>query len=227
MPLYRHADRMLLLIHIPKTGGSTVEEVLHRRGAQQALKSRPRKEFSVVTPQHMHWDLLLTWVPPGFYNQSVSIVRNPYARLASEYRWRSDLHKANLNKARASADQPVDAEAPPAEMLDFDTWLQHQFKAYPKRPMILDNHIRPQVEFVGPDTQIFRLEDGLDAAINHCLTQLNMPLRNLKVHQARKSASQPIPTTAARMAQVAEFYKADFEAFGYPVDEIPADLFTL
>lgn len=190
MPLYRHADRLLLLIHIPKTGGSTVEEVLRRRGAKQALKARPRPEFATTTPQHMHWDLLRAWVPPSFYDQSVAVVRNPYTRLVSEYRWRSDLHRAGQQNRLATATTLSAASLTP--MPNFRRWVQRQFKDYAQRPSLLDNHIRPQVDFVGPDCQTFRLEDGLETAIRSCLTYLNMPLNNLRIHRARKSAPQPI-----------------------------------
>ena len=39
MPIYRHVDKLIHLVHVPKTGGSTVEEVVKAAGAMQAMNT--------------------------------------------------------------------------------------------------------------------------------------------------------------------------------------------
>lgn len=198
MPLYRHADKMVLFVHIPKTGGSTVEEVLNAAGAAQALKYHKRLGFSRATPQHMTWDVLRHWVPRSFYDYSFAVVREPVARLVSEYRWRGALQEGPL----------------PA----FDVWVNQTFDSYPEYPQMLDNHIRPQAEFVAPHVQVFRLEDGLQAPVTAGLHALGLGDRELRIHHARRSAQDTLQVTLPTLQRVRTFYAKDFKAFGYALD---------
>ena len=118
-------------------------------GAAQALKYHKRLGYCAATPQHMHWEILRLWIQEGFYDYAMGIVRNPYARLISEYRWRQAL---------------TDVELSP-----FDEWANQHLDRYEKQPFELDNHIRPQSAFVGKKVEIFKLEDGLDAPIKKAL----------------------------------------------------------
>jgi hypothetical protein len=205
MPLFRHAEKVILFVHIPKTGGSTVEDVLRASGAKQALKAPKSVGFSHSTPQHMHWEVTRRWIPRHFYNYSFAIVRNPFARLASEYRWREKFAKS----PRPS----------------FDRWVELQFRKYVDDPFILDNHIRPQHEFVGERVQVFRLENGLDKPLRACLTRLGLPAKPESIPRANQSKSDTIGASPATIERIAEFYADDFVTFGYSATEVPEGVF--
>ncbi len=207
MPLYCNNDRTILLVHIPKTGGSSLEEMLVDAGATQALKFHKRLGFSACTPQHMHWEVLCRWVPRSFYNFSLTIVRNPFHRLASEYAWRSKI---------------TDAPIP-----EFNTWVRETLKRYEKNPYVYDNHLRPQVDFVGPKVKVFKLEDGLDPAAKMAFRRLGLTYRKPKAPHVRKSEHTLIEIEQSVLEQVRAFYAADFEAYDYDPEDIPAHLFQV
>ncbi|TNC66821.1 sulfotransferase family 2 domain-containing protein [Rubellimicrobium roseum] len=206
MPLFRHAEEIVLFVHIPKTGGSTVENVLRASGAKQALKAPKSVGFSHCTPQHMHWEVTRQWIPRRFYDYSLAIVRNPFARLASEYRWREKFAKSPL--------------AP------FDRWVESQFRNYVDNQFILDNHIRPQHEFIGDDVEVFQLEDGLDKPLQACLTRLGLSAKTESIPRANQSKSGTINASSATVERIAEFYAEDFTTFGYSATEIPEGVFN-
>lgn len=204
MPLYRNADKLVCFVHIPKTGGSTVEEVLKAAGAAQALKYHKRLGYSNATPQHMDWAVLRHWIPASFYDYAFAVVRNPFARLVSEYRWRGTL---------------VQGELP-----GFDTWVNRQFDRYDEDPYLHDNHMRPQVEYIGQGVEVFRLEDGLEAPIRAGLERLGLPTDSIDIHHARKSDHSTLTVTPRTIKRIVAFYAKDFARFGYDVKEIPASL---
>lgn len=207
MPLYRNNDRAILLVHIPKTGGSSLEEMLVQAGAEQALKFHKRLGYSACTPQHMHWEVLCRWVPKSFYNFSLTIVRNPFDRLASEYAWR--LH--------------VSQKLIP----EFNIWIRNTFERYEKDPYVYDNHIRPQVDFVGPRVKVFKLEDGLNQAAKMALRRLGLTYRKPQAPHVRKSKHRLIKIEQSTLERVRAFYAADFDAYDYDPDTVPTHLFSV
>lgn len=204
MPLYRNKGRMVLFIHVPKTGGSTVEEVLKSHSAAQGLKYHKRLGYSNCTPQHIHWEVMKHWVPEGFYDYSFMTVRHPTSRLISEYHWRKKISQKTLP--------------------EFDTWIQNQIKSYENNNFTLDNHIRPQHEFSGPKTEIFKLENGLKDPVETALRELDAKCGDLQIHHARKSSREILTIPKSTLEKVIEFYKGDFEKFGYNPDDVPSDL---
>lgn len=207
MPLYRNGSKVILFIHIPKTGGSTVEEVLKASGAPQALKYHKRLGYSNATPQHMHWEVLKHWVPVSFCDYAFAVIRHPMARIASEYRWRKEISEQ--------------------ELPEFDTWVNRQMARYQNNAFILDNHIRPQSEFTGPRTNIFRLEDGIEDPIRAALRHLGLPADDLSIHHARKSERSTLTLTEHTLLSINSFYAADFERFGYDPTTLPKGLQVL
>jgi len=135
MPLYRHKTNTVFFVHIPKTGGSTIERMLQEAGAAQALKSPLGKGFGRCTLQHMHADLYTGFVEPGFYDLGFTVLRNPYARLASEYRWTT-----RKDRRRPS----------------FDRWLRQALKHHLRDPYHGDNHFRPQADFMAEGIRPYR-----------------------------------------------------------------------
>jgi hypothetical protein len=208
MPLYRNGPKMVLFVHIPKTGGSTVEEVLKAAGGLQALKYHKRLGYSNSTPQHMHWDVLGHWIPKAFYDVAFCTVRAPFARLVSEYRWRRSLSQ-----------KPVPA---------FDDWIIQSFESWTKNPHLYDNHIRPQTDFIGPRVKVFRLEDGLEAPVSFGLGALGLADAKPPIHHARKSERDPLQVSVATLDKVRSFYGRDYEVLGYrPEDDVPEEVIVL
>lgn len=201
MPLYRHDGNLVLFVHIPKTGGSTIEEALHNAGAKQALKHNKLMGFSNSTPQHMTWDVTRFWIPKGFYDYAFAVVRHPLNRLMSEYYYRTSL-----------ADAPLP---------EFEKWVVQKFKRHKEYPYVNDNHIRPQVDFVGPAVEIFRLEDGIEKPIAAGMSRLGLPPATARIGNSRKSDPTPLAISAKVLAQTCRFYAADFKAFGYNPTDIP------
>lgn len=79
MPLHRIGDKIVLFVHIPKTGGSTMEAWLHDLGPR-ALRYPKKGEGLLTPPQHFHAALLERIVPPEFYDDAFCIVRDPLDR---------------------------------------------------------------------------------------------------------------------------------------------------
>tara|TARA_R110002167_G_scaffold216155_1_gene420979 strand:+ start:1443 stop:2201 length:759 start_codon:yes stop_codon:yes gene_type:complete len=205
MPLYSNNNRTILLVHIPKTGGSSLEEMLVDAGAAQALKFHKRLGYSACTPQHMHWEVLCRWVPKSFYSFSLTIVRNPFERLASEYAWREKV-----------SDTPIS---------EFNTWVRETLIRYKKNPYIYDNHIRPQVDFVGPRVKVFKLEDGLNPAAKMAFRRLGLTYRKPETPHVRKSDHKLITIEHSILEDIRAFYAADFEAYEYDPAVVPTHLF--
>lgn len=216
MPLARIGGTILFFVHIPKTGGTSVEAYLRAKGAL-ALHGT-RADWSRCTPQHIHRELYAEMVPPEFYDHGFAILRDPMARLVSEFRMRAEpirpkfrpLGALRLARNRA-AGRPTYGVRVGARVdyLDFDAWVPRIFAAQGRDPFVKDNHIRPQAEFVDPAHRLFRLEDGLDPVFRWIDAQTGTPPAPGAFHE-RRSAPLPVSCAPETAALVREFYAADY-----------------
>jgi len=77
-------------IHIPKTGGTSIEHVLGLRNEKSLFVSGIRTiniDGVMFSPQHLPHSEIIKRRPESKDWFSFSIVRNPYTRLLSEYIW--------------------------------------------------------------------------------------------------------------------------------------------
>ncbi|MBL6426564.1 MAG: sulfotransferase family 2 domain-containing protein [Maritimibacter sp.] len=201
MPLYKNGARCLLYIHIPKTAGSSIHKFVAQSSARIALHSRTRVGTHSVTPQHIHWDVLSRWIPRDFYDSSFTVVRNPYSRLASEYFWQLRLGTAKREV--------------------FKEWVKFYFGLYEKHAIAADNHIRPQVDFIGPETAVFKLEDGVNVVLDHIAA--NLGLKPIDVAPPRENSSeiQMIDVDRNTLDAIYDFYRRDFDDFDYSRKDVP------
>lgn len=144
MPYFEYEDKRILFVHIPKTGGTTIEKWLQNLSPIRCfnLKAPPSLKCS---PQHLTYEDLNAIFGEDYFDYCFTIVRNPYERLASEYRWR-------VQKNKQAGNAPLPA---------FSTWVSENIATYEANQWILDNHLRPQTEFLGPRVNRFYFEDGL------------------------------------------------------------------
>lgn len=198
MPLLSHQGERVLFVHIPKTGGSSIERLMEQCGDLQ-FKDRDAALPYPCTLQHLHAAPLLDHIAPDTVDWSFVIVRHPVARLVSEYRYQK-------RKPRMLRDA-----------LDFSGWLAYAFTRYRLNAWYRDNHFRPQSEFVYPDSQIFRFEDGVDDAMSAVSQRLNVPVPEAGIHE-KKSKRIPVALTDRHLKRIADQYRTDLDQFGYGMD---------
>jgi hypothetical protein len=192
MPLYRNGANLVLFVHIPKTGGTTIEAALRSAGAAEALRFAKKRPFSRSTLQHMHADVYKDAVGQGFYDWAFAVVRNPFNRFASEYKMKV-----------------LDAGGTD----DFETFVVANIKRFSEYKYTRDNHIRPQREFISKDVEIFRFEDGLEAPITAAVERLELP--QPEITHTKKGSAGKVLATERSLEMIASFYQVDFKRLGY------------
>jgi hypothetical protein len=206
MPLFLRDNRSVLFIHVPKAGGTTIEDFFLRNGfAAHLLDTGGKTSFNTYArcpPQHMHADALMAVLRPARVDYTFATVREPLARLVSEYRMRA-LAVPNI------APLPV--------------WLEQHLKRLWEDPCLLENHLRPQVDFLMPGCEVFRIEDGfgeglvtrIEARLQTVLESRGFGTRNR--HRDSRIVVPPEDIESVR-PRVREVYWRDYAAFGYPGD---------
>lgn len=134
MPAFIKGSKKIFFVHIPKTGGSSIEEMMIKSGWQCTFRNTRPAGFIKISPQHYHAELLHTIIDLKKFDFCFSIVRDPVSRFISEYKHRNWL-KQNSQLSM---------------QIDINQWAQRVFKAYRHNQSIFDNHLRPQSEFIFP-----------------------------------------------------------------------------
>lgn len=200
-------DTSVLFLHVPKTGGSTIEKLFTKSGwkmqLRQTNKTHPRLfPMLRVSPQHLHAELLQQLVVTERCDFAFMITREPLSRFRSEYAMRHDLDDEALTPERA------------------DKWANRMLKRYENDPYVLDNHLRPQHEFRVPGTTVYRLEDGMESIVADLRSRgldlgEEIPHR-LNSTQRRGRNSSEVRFSDRMVSRVQDFYGKDYEEFGYP-----------
>ncbi|GAA3607682.1 hypothetical protein GCM10022199_09330 [Marihabitans asiaticum] len=207
MPVFRQGERKFLYIHIPKTGGSSIERAFTDAGMDMEYQDGrvSATSWNTVrrcTPQHMHRDQLEAIFKIHKFDGIFTVVRDPMARLRSEYLWR---HR----------DQDFEIDGASVEQ-----WAEKAFAAYPRHPFMFDNHIRPQVDFLVDGVSVFRFEDGLEQMATTLNERWDLGLaptlpRVREGTSATRYASKDVEVTDGLERLVSDFYREDYERFGY------------
>jgi hypothetical protein len=202
MPVFTKDSTRLLFIHIPKAGGSSVETLFKRAGFERSLFSI--NDFSEgCSPQHFHKDLLVKKIEGESFDAIFTIVRDPVSRIMSEYNFRMNL--------RAKKNLPT---------IPISEWIRCVFSEYKTNRYLLDNHIRPQNEFLLQGVQTYRYEQGLEYSIAAVLSAINLG-NNIKFgHMPTAQLSNNFLDHDNKLSvddiiSVRRFYREDYDKLGY------------
>lgn len=208
MPIFKKDGRNILFVHVPKTGGSSIERVFRESGYRVLYLDGKVGPDSVnhlrrCTPQHMHADMLHTNFRLGNFDLSFMMVRDPLTRFKSEYIWR------NRKSLKA-----IDAES-------VDSWGAKAFRKYERDSFLFDNHLRPQVEFYVPGGNVYYFERGMQFAVDDLNQRFGLGLKQeiprLRDGQKETGYSSKDVVVSPKMEQtVKNFYSDDYLRFGYP-----------
>ncbi|HEX4059028.1 MAG TPA: sulfotransferase family 2 domain-containing protein [Galbitalea sp.] len=207
MPIFRKDGKNILFIHVPKTGGSTIEQVFKSSGYSEDFRDGNMGAGTInylrrSTPQHMQGSILRQTFRLGRFDLIFMIVRDPMARFRSEYLWRNRHGEVSL-----------DVEA-------IEQWGFAALADYAHDPYIFDNHLRPQIEFHVAGALVYYFEDGLDDIVRRLNAEHGLDLDpvvpRVRTAEGATGASSGDVTISPRLERrVRDFYYEDIHTFGY------------
>lgn len=202
MPIYTRKNEAILFIHIPKCGGSTFSDILVRNKYEESFAVRGKAikdiEFWKSSPQHIHRDVLKKLLNFDKFDKIITIVREPFERLKSEYYW---LLKSGIIKEN---------EINPRK------WFDYLIEEYDNNKYIHDNHIRPQNEFLLNESKVFKLEEqGINKAIEYALNKAPLMLFNNKNLKKTKKNELIDNQFLEIESNIKNFYSEDYRILGY------------
>ncbi len=216
MPVLTANGRRVLYIHVPKTGGTSVDELLGSYGGQLTGHAATRARGLPCTPQHFHGDLLRQVYGTGDDRHDFDFVfmtvRDPIDRLLSEFR-----HQRTRGRKRATRYAGGRARPPLAALAGFGLWVDYALGRTRRDRYFSDNHLRPQSEFRIWDPETFRLEDGL-VEVKQRLDSV-FGLEGTLPSQPRMTSTDRSGSRSdlrgSRLDRARDFYLEDFANFGY------------
>ena len=82
---------IILFIHIPKCGGSSISRIFQKNNWDVSFffkdKSLSEIQYLKSSSQHYHGEIIKNIFDISKFNKTFTIVRNPFNRLKSEYYW--------------------------------------------------------------------------------------------------------------------------------------------
>lgn len=203
MPAYRINGRNVLFLHVPKTGGTTIERFLgahsatslHNGGIKLLRPVRGSLMFFALPMQHFHGALIESMFGPGFFDYAFMVVRDPIERMKSEYRhsrvlWRPDAY------------------------MPFSPWIALALGLTHLTPNLRNNHFRRQVDFRCFGAEVFRFEDGMATILARLAERLDLP-KPQEVPHMKRTENRGMEVSPGCAARIRRHFAADYEAFGY------------
>jgi hypothetical protein len=216
MPILHNKE--LIYIHIPKTGGTSIESALDMQITEkffccqrcevcmpnilEKFSVEERNKVKYTTPQHLTALQLKTVLGDTIFNKykKFAIVRNPFDRLVSEYCYMK---------------QTVNPHFTQYQDLTFTQFVKKCFNLpNMARHILFDNHFTPQMEFIKPFKPskkfvVFKFEE-----IAKVFKWLGVDSMHLRQSDNRKHWQEYY--TPELMQMVYNFYKQDFDGLNYP-----------
>lgn len=212
MPIFRIGQQLHYYAHIPKCGGSSVEQYLSDRfGALgfynrqfHAVRTEPER-WSKTSAQHVDWATLTSLVPEAWIASAFTVVRHPVARAVSSFQFQRDV------EGLIGADET------------FDDWFSRWVDERSARLYAFDNHLRPQSDIAPAWATVFPLEAGLDALVPYLdgLAGDEGGARSIPFTNKSKgdhAGARPVPSERT-LRLIGEVYAEDFRRYGYRIGE--------
>lgn len=193
--------KKILFIHIPKTGGSSVEKALnlHPHQVQDAFVSLSGTGKHL---QHLTFKQINELDRKAEVNacKKFCIIRNPIDRFGSEFRWRKKIGHP-LTKDMNEAD-----------------FAEHLYKLKINGDLHNECHFRYQSDYFyingvpSPDVEVFRLEEGMEKVEAWINSSFGL---DISVSHSNATNLNKAPLAANVKDIVKEVYKEDALKLGY------------
>lgn len=92
MPVFQRDGKKVLFLHVPKAGGTSIEEFFKKNDWEISFLDRGGdlswNKFMKCSPQHMHAEILEKIFKINSFHAIFITVRHPFERIKSEFKWR-------------------------------------------------------------------------------------------------------------------------------------------
>ena len=204
----------ILFIHIPKTGGTSVEELLNnsdinlfsgkinnKRIVKRNYKLKPKKK-KLVRDEFQHMTARELFVYNLNINYSFSFIRNPYSRTISSWKYQNKF-KVNFERRYRKINYKVPKY--------FDKWVENLYQFYKSGKLDKVRHNMPQYKYIFDSKQRLMVDEIF--AFENIDT---FEFKGKKLGVANKSSNNEeiiIKPEIAKM--IREIYSKDFELLNY------------
>tara|TARA_B100001248_G_C27393062_1_gene463621 strand:+ start:961 stop:1581 length:621 start_codon:yes stop_codon:yes gene_type:complete len=201
MPYYKQKN--ILFIHIPKTGGTVIENALKKETKQTLYgnKNNWNEPYRGISPQHLFYNTIFKnkrILNVDFQNIKVfSVVRNPYDRIVSDLFWNKLIEPTFTAK-------------------EVNNVIRNIY--FGKCKKNLDNHNVPQYKFVTDENS--ELIKSIKILKTETLNESNNTLNeflgfNINIFQKNVNKNYREYLNKESISIINEKYKKDFELFDY------------
>jgi hypothetical protein len=208
-------QRRAIFIHIPRTGGTSIEEVLHLRKASNYYGFIPQQDLvpNSKTPQHFTYLELMRNLPSDFFADA-SFVRNPWDRFVSEFKWRQTRFRRAVRAGHVLSDKRY-----LNSLRDFVEVLELPSAARTDATVGFDGHLETQTGFLIDAGGCISVDfvgsfENYDAHLKKVLSRLGVPPTVLHLNRTLPSDYRSHYDDYTRCA-VGTFYAEDIKNFGY------------
>ncbi len=157
MPFFRHNSRLIYFFHVPKCGGTSIEDGLSRAGIALSFMDRAwwrlgSDKWNNSSPQHILYKDIARVLDLRMFDVHFTCVRDPVARFLSAY---------HHNREYGLIPRSVSVARFLSRMERREDFFSYRF----------DNHFVPACDLVPVGCKVFHLESGLDE-IGHWLREV-------------------------------------------------------
>ena len=178
VPFFRHNDRLIYFSHVPKCGGTSIEDGLSNCGIALSFMDRDwwrlgADRWNNSSPQHILCKDVARLMDLRMFDFRFTCVRDPVARFLSAY---------HHNKEDGFIPRFVSLSRFISRLERREDFFSYRF----------DNHFVPAADIVPGDCKVFHLESGLDE-IGHWLREVTADdgLHLTFAHHNRRDWNRP------------------------------------
>lgn len=202
MPVFTKSKERILFVHIPKTGGSSIEQYFRYHGWVET-----HRKGGGVKAIHATWREYEKW---GDFDYRFTVIRDPLERFRSSILHLSEDISAQLKIFRYFGTGPN---------WDINEQRLEEFIGIiNKKPEWLGNHVRPQSDFLKTNekVKIFRYPESMTEIPLVLNAMFDVPISRSGhgIQHLKKSIPESKPVfTKAQEEIIKQYYKKDYKRF--------------
>tara|TARA_Y100000389_G_C17262662_1_gene413810 strand:+ start:72 stop:713 length:642 start_codon:yes stop_codon:yes gene_type:complete len=210
MPLFFTQKKKILFLHIPKTAGKEISKALSKHGYSYLSQKYPENN-SKVSSAHLTSEDINIILKQNNINVDFefTVVRNPYTKLESEYFYQfAPIYRIN--------EWGIKTFYRLKKYSGFNNFIKKELNIANNNLEYKLNHFKPQIKFITNKTKVYKYENNFKDLKNDLQDYgINFEINEKQNIEGILSKIFKIKWEKKTIQMVNEFYKDDFEAFGY------------